>query len=350
MINNNLNALRMIAASLVLYGHSFVFLGLPAPLFLSWAPLGSLGVFIFFTISGYLITQSWQNDPHLGRFFIRRALRIVPGLIVCILLSIFVLCPIFTTLTLNDYFKSDFTWGYLHNIALYITYYLPGVFAENRVPNAVNGSLWSLPIEFLMYIIVAIIGFLRGNKWVFLMLTITFVFTTYFWAQRTEQMLIMYASDLRQAFICGTYFWVGATFYLFNIKRFFSLSTALLACIGLLCLERWVPTLSIMTWLLLPITVLAFGLDKNQLLSRLTNSGDYSYGIYIYAFPIQQAVVYLYPNLPFEIYLPICFTLAFVCAILSWHLIERPALALKPRRPSSNNDLSSDTMSNASGH
>ena len=65
---NNLTALRWFAACLVLYGHAFVFLGLPEPLFLQWVPLGPLGVYIFFAISGFLVAQSWQRDPSVTRF------------------------------------------------------------------------------------------------------------------------------------------------------------------------------------------------------------------------------------------------------------------------------------------
>lgn len=328
---NNLNMIRLMAASLVLYGHSFVFLGLREPLFLSWLPLGALGVNIFFIISGYLITQSWDRDPNLLRFFARRALRIFPGLVVCILLSVLVLGPVLTTLPLKDYFDSQFTWGYLRNITLYIVYYLPGVFETNRVPNAVNGSLWSLPVEFLMYIVVAIVGFLRGNRWAFAALAVTSAVITIFWAQRASQAVVVYASDLRQVFLCGTYFWVGAVFYKFELKRFFSLSVVTLAYICMISMEPQV--LSVFTWLLLPTVVLAFGLSHSPSLNWLTPSGDYSYGIYIYAYPIQQAVVSLYPNMPLRLYLPICFALALVCAIFSWHLVERTALALKPRNP-----------------
>lgn len=330
---NNLNVIRLIGASLVLYGHSFVFLGLREPLFLSWLPLGPLGVYIFFTISGYLITESWDRDPNLLRFFTRRALRIFPGLVICSLLSVLVLGPALTTLPLKDYFENQHTWGYLRNITLYIGYYLPGVFEANRVPNAVNGSLWSLPVEFFMYIVVAIVGFLRGNRWAIAALAVTSAVITFFWAQRASQMLVVYASDLRQMFICGTYFWVGAVFYKFDLKRFFSLSVVTMACIGMISLEPSVEVLRVLAWLLLPTVVLAFGLSYSPTLNWLTRSGDYSYGIYIYAFPVQQAVVYLYPSMHLGIYLPICFTLALVCAIFSWHLFERPALALKPRSP-----------------
>lgn len=332
MSPNNLNIVRLIAAFLVLYGHSFVFLGLREPLFLSWTPLGPLGVFIFFTISGYLITESWDRDPHLGRFFARRALRIFPGLAICIVLAIFILGPMLTTLSLKDYFKSDYTWGYLRNIALYITYYLPEVFETNRVPNAVNGSLWTLPVEFFMYIIVAVIGFMRGNRWVYLGLALSFALISFFWAQRAEQMLVVYATDLRQIFMCGIYFWVGAVFYKFDIKKHLSLSVTVLAVIALLCLEG-VPVLAVAAWVLVPIITLAFGFAYSPLLNRLVATGDYSYGIYIYAFPIQQSIIYLYPNIPISFYLLVCSLLTLSCAILSWHLIESRALALKPRKP-----------------
>ena len=159
---NNLTALRWFAAGLVLYGHSFVFLGLPEPLFLQWVPLGPVGVYTFFAISGYLVAQSWERDPHVLRFLARRILRIFPGLIVCTLLSVLVLGPWLTTLDAKTYWTNEHTRGYLTNIALYMTYHLPGVFAQNRLPHAVNGSLWSLPVEFFMYALLALLGFVSS--------------------------------------------------------------------------------------------------------------------------------------------------------------------------------------------
>ena len=131
---NNLTALRWFAACLVLYGHAFVFLGLPEPLFLQWVPLGPLGVYIFFAISGFLVAQSWQRDPSVPRFLAKRALRIFPGLLVCTLLSVFVLGPWLTTLDMATYWRNEHTRGYFTNMALYMTYHLPGVFARAKTP------------------------------------------------------------------------------------------------------------------------------------------------------------------------------------------------------------------------
>lgn len=123
---NNLDAVRMGAAMLVLVGHSYALNGLREHVFLSWLPLGPLGVYIFFTISGYLVIESWRRDPHLGRFLVRRALRILPGLMVCVLLSVLVLGPSLTSLPLGAYFRHDLVTLYVWNIVLYPVYHLPG--------------------------------------------------------------------------------------------------------------------------------------------------------------------------------------------------------------------------------
>lgn len=90
---NNLGALRLFAALLVLVGHAYGLRGLEGPLFLSTVPLGLLGISIFFVISGYLVTESWDRDPQPLRFLARRSLRIFPGLVVCVALCALVLGP-----------------------------------------------------------------------------------------------------------------------------------------------------------------------------------------------------------------------------------------------------------------
>lgn len=332
MQKNNLNFLRLVGACLVLYGHSYVFMGLAKPLFLSWLPMGPLGVYIFFTISGYLIAASWDHDPHWFRFMARRALRIFPALVVCITLTVFVLGPLLTSVSLREYFSNQHTWGYFRNIAMYISYYLPGVFEQSRVPNAVNGSLWTLPVEFFMYITLSLIGLVKGNRWAFAAIAVLSILLTVFWARRSSEMLVFYASDLRQVFFYGTYFWVGAVFYKFNLARYFSISVVSVACILMLCLEPFTYWLSLASWVLLPTVVLAFGLAYSPALNWVTSKGDYSYGIYIYAFPTQQALASLYPDMSIHWYVFMCLLGTLPLAMLSWHFIEQPALRLKPRK------------------
>lgn len=332
MQRNNLNFLRLVAACLVIYGHSYELLGLGKPLFLSWLPMGPLGVYIFFIISGYLIAASWDSDPHWFRFMAKRMLRVFPALTVCILMTVFVLGPLLTTVSLSEYFNNQHTWAYLRNIGLYISYYLPGVFEQNQVPNAVNGSLWSLPVEFFMYIVLSLVGLARGNRWVVAAFAVSWIVLTIFWARRSPDMLVFYATDMRQVFFCGTYFWIGALFYKFDIARYFSVSVVTVACVLMLCLEPYTYWLSLAAWILLPTVVLAFGLSYSPLLNSITSKGDYSYGIYIFAFPVQQVLAYWKPDISIAwyVFMGLLGTMPF--AILSWHFIEKPALALKPRR------------------
>src|SRR5262249_31135441 len=141
---NNFDTLRLIAAFLVVYGHSYPLTGNPQPSF-AGNGVATIGVKIFFVISGYLVALSLLRDGNLVRFLIRRSLRILPVLGFVVLLTVAVLGPILTGTTLVGYFKSPLIALYLANIALYINYFLPGMFEHNIYPHAVNGSLWSLP-------------------------------------------------------------------------------------------------------------------------------------------------------------------------------------------------------------
>lgn len=343
--HNNLTALRWFAACLVLYGHAFVFLGLPEPLFLQWVPMGPLGVYIFFAISGYLVAQSWARDPHVLRFLAKRTLRIFPGLAVCTVLSVLVLGPWLTTLDASTYWRNEHTRGYFTNIALYMTYHLPGVFADNKLPHAVNGSLWSLSVEFFMYLLLALVGLLsaaatvfklassaeRATAWFVGAVTLVFMALVAWWALPATEALVVYRTDLRQIPLCGVYFMVGASLYCFNAVRYFNLSNVLLALVVWLGLSVQPQWFAMGAWLVLPFVVMAFGLARHPWLSRM-HARDYSYGIYIYAFPVQQTVVSFWPQIPLVAYLLSTLVLTITLAALSWHFVEKPALKLKPFR------------------
>ena len=338
--HNNLTALRWFAAGLVLYGHAFVFLGLPEPLFLQWVPMGPLGVYIFFAISGYLVAQSWERDPHVLRFLAKRALRIFPGLAVCTLLSVLVLGPLLTTLDAGTYWRNEHTRGYLTNMVLYITYHLPGVFANNRLPHAVNGSLWSLPVEFFMYLLLALLGLLaaafkavsnRLMAWAVGVMALVFMLLAALWAGTTTEALVIYRTDLRQVPMCGVYFLVGASLFCFKLTKYFTLSNVLLALVLWLCLGVQPHWFAMAAWVVLPFVVLAFGLARQPWLVRM-HARDYSYGIYIYAFPVQQTLVSFWPEMALPAYLLSTLVITVALAALSWHFVEKPALKLKPFR------------------
>jgi peptidoglycan/LPS O-acetylase OafA/YrhL len=261
----------------------------------------------------------------------RRSLRIFPALFVCTVLSVCVLGPLLTEVTQSEYWKSEHTRGYFSNLYLYITYYLPGVFTSNKLPNAVNGSLWSLPVEFAMYLLIVIIGFVRAPKWGVLAAALVFMALSAGWAFQGTEMLVYYRTDMRQLVLCGVYFFVGACISQFKVDRFFNLTYALAAVMVWLALSRWIVVFIMASWVFLPFIVLAFGTAKNSPLARLT-SWDFSYGIYIYAFPIQQTIVYLFPKIDLLAYFGSTFVITVALAALSWLFVEKPALKLKPFR------------------
>ena len=165
--NNNFNLLRLIGASLVIFGHSYAAYGPQGSR--DWinahVPIlsaGQLGVQIFFVISGFLVSQSFVNRPHVYEFLVARVLRIFPGLIVALAGTV-LLGAWVTTLPVSQYVSDGRVWDYfLRNAMLDLRWELPGVFENNSFPRVVNGSLWTLPKEFGLYIILMVAGAAGG--------------------------------------------------------------------------------------------------------------------------------------------------------------------------------------------
>src|SRR2546430_15990145 len=126
--------------------------------------LGVVGVFVFFTISGYLVTQSFDTTGSPLVFLAKRALRIFPGLLLCLAVCVFVIGPLVTQLPFADYFWRREPYLFLlHNAVLDVGYNrLPGVeFWPGNIGGIVNGPLWSLPCEVLMYLMLFALGVCR---------------------------------------------------------------------------------------------------------------------------------------------------------------------------------------------
>lgn len=169
-IKNNFEFLRIFAALAVLISHHFPLSNLGEPSIPGVISLGGVAVMIFFSISGFLVTQSWLSDRNAFRFLLRRFLRIWPALTMVVFLSVFVLGPILSSLSISEYFLHKATWDYLKNILMKIHFLLPGVFTDKPGGAAVNGSLWTIPFEVRCYIALGILGaltLLRSRRWVF---------------------------------------------------------------------------------------------------------------------------------------------------------------------------------------
>ena len=189
-----------------------------------------------------------------------------------------------------------------------------------------------------MYFLLALLGFIgtwfQNQKWgnrLTALATLGFMLLVALWALPSTQALVVYRTDLRQIPLCGVYFMVGACLFQFNAAKYFSLSNVVLAVVAWLCLSRQPQLFAMASWVVLPFVVLAFGLAKQAWLSKW-HSRDYSYGIYIYAFPVQQTLVSFWPQMTLSAYLLSTMAITVALAAASWHLVEKPALKLKPFR------------------
>jgi peptidoglycan/LPS O-acetylase OafA/YrhL len=333
--DNAFDTLRLVAALIVIFGHAFRLTGETGPAF-AGTTVATLGVKIFFVVSGYLVAQSWLRDPHPRRFLQRRLLRIVPGLVLVIVLTVFVLGPAVTSLPILDYLTDQRTWIYLANLAFYPADELPGVFAANVAPHEVNGSLWSLPPELSMYLLLPVMaGVSLALSGAYRLFVVAACLVTL-----CALLVVLPAPEMRAWTVYGTRAWAWfavAPFFLFGACYAFCRWDRYLnrvVAAGLLTLLAVMPGMAVVTELLLilalPYIVLAFGTAAAPWRGALTRSGDYSYGLYLYAFPIQQALVMAgVPGGALGNF-ALATLLAGGCAILSWHLVERPALRAKP--------------------
>lgn len=331
---NSLDLLRLAAATLVLCSHQFSLTGQPEPLFFGLDTLGGVGVTLFFLLSGVLVYRSWVSDPQPIRFFVRRGLRIFPGLVVVVLLSAFVLGPWMSIHTPQQYFSAGQTYQYLLTAVLSNSWYLPGVFLVNPYPGVVNGSLWTLPVEFFCYVGVAIVGLMpwaTQNSRIILSLFLAVI--------AVPIGGILFGHRFAPHFQMLTTFWVGvALAALFNPNQYPSQRRSLFWLCLSLCIialayssdRPW--THVFMLCFAASLVGLAF---KVRWGARLTGTlGDLSYGVYIYAFPVQQTVVYLGlgRGWSFERHLALSLFATYGLAWLSWHVVEKPALRIKPKQ------------------
>lgn len=335
--SNNFDALRLLAALLVIWSHQFAVMGLPVPQLLHNEP-GALGVVIFFAISGYLVTLSWLADPHLGRFAARRALRIWPGLTAAVLLCALVLGPLVTSLPVKAYFAHPLTWDYLRNLWLDTQFALPGVFDGNVLASSVNGPLWTIPLEVGCYAFLAAAGALGLMRWrwvaplVFLALLLGMQ-----WRYSPAPGAAMPAWSFGLQY--GMVFALGATLacwrHLWIGRRPIAMA-AMLLVIGALYFKGPAIIAGQAPLLALALVAVVAGSASTPILKHAGHFGDFSYGLYIYAFPVQQLVAWHFADrLGYGAALACTVAGTGLLAVLSWHLLEKKALTFKPARPAS---------------
>ena len=335
--NRNLDLIRLVAAILVMFSHSYPLAGraIEEPFLWTFGHTGGdIALCTFFVISGYLIAASYIRSQSAVDYVLKRCLRIFPALFFAVIFSI-ALGAFLTPLDLKDYLSHEQTRAYLGNIILSIQYNLPLVFADNLFPHAVNGSLWTLPVEVFMYAMILLMGLAGVLSATFSALAAGLCILGVFALRNLDlggPYIVLGAAELSVALRLAASFFMGATLYFHKDKIRYHGGIALIF-LAVIFFSKFTPPSLYLYALLLPYIVLYAAQVEIRWIEKITRHGDFSYGIYIYAFPIQQLVVHWFQNdISVTRLFMLSFALTLPVAILSWKLVEEPALRrFKPR-------------------
>ncbi len=282
---------------------------------------------IFFALSGFLVAGSLERTPKLSQFLTLRVIRLVPALGVEILLCALILGPLVTTLPLQEYFTDPEFFAYFRNIIGDIHYELPGVFEHTPFPRTVNGSLWTVPLELQAYGLLSLLLLLGLTKrrWTMLVILGAICLLEPVWRLSMEPSNTI---GPPRAWFLITCFFCGMLVYKFREKIAFNYWLAGAAFVGaVVCFNSY----ETMFWgaPLITYATIVFGLVNIPKIPIVSN-GDYSYGLYVFAFPIQQLFAFWFPDVR-EWYWNAAFTLTFgfAYAAFSWHFIENRVLKQK---------------------
>lgn len=313
-------------AALVAYGDAIKGMANPYAL-LSFRPVLPL----FFALSGFLVSSSLNRLGALTPFLVNRGLRIAPALFVEVVFSALILGPLLTAYPLPRYFGDPQFADYFKNVIGWVHFTLPGVFADpaqNPYPDVVNVSLWTVPFELECYLALSAVFLLRFAGYT-RVLVAALVAGMVVLTWRTPLDIYEGGNINVPARMLVLFFLAGAIVYQFRHR----LPSSPPLAIGALAVSCVLLTSVIGTVLsVLPIAYCVATLGcTNAPKNRLLRSGDYSYGIYLYAFPIQQATVLMVgPGRPW-----LCLALSLLCvagfAAFSWHFVEKPVTLLKAR-------------------
>jgi peptidoglycan/LPS O-acetylase OafA/YrhL len=323
--NNCFDFLRIVFAVNILLAHLGELSQNKNLHFLSNYTNAIIGIKGFFVISGFLVAKSYLNTPSLNKYFIKRVKRIVPAYIFVLLLTVLVLA-FFGKYSFSEYFKDINVYKYLGWNLVFLNFMhpcLPGLF-ENNLICAVNGSLWTLKVEEGFYIVLPFIFYIikKVKKPFVVLITIYFLSLLYWFLMDdyfNKPLLAKQLPGYLAYFVVGIFLYLNLDFVLKNNKKLLLMA---------------ISTLVIYYYMNLNVNVFypaAFGIlviiaaYNLSFLNNFGKFGDFTYGIYIYHFPIIQ--LFRQYNL-FERYNPILMAsyviaITFLFAAFSWYYIEK---------------------------
>lgn len=298
----------------------------------------------FFSLSGFLIAGSALRLS-LSNFLVNRGLRIVPALAVEIVLSALILGPLFTTLTPAGYFSDHGTWKYFTNIIGWVNYVLPGVFKDHPT-DIVNNTLWTVPHEIGCYVIMSgliLFGLLR-KPWLLPVMAAVIIAVGLVLAQQgfdehsTGFGRLLYMLFVSKASRLYVSFLLGIFAFLMRHKLPYSrvlFGACVIACVAMGAIPQPngvnYPLMSIVLAPLMTYMTAFIGVTDIWIPS-VFRKGDYSYGIYLYGWPLQQLLVQIMPkDTPLIVHFLLVVPMITLFAAFSWHFIEKPILRMRKK-------------------
>ena len=332
--DNNYNLLRVLAATIIAFYHCFFMALGPVMTDDTYPALYQLSQIVlnfFFVASGFLIAQSFERRRDLVSYIVARCLRLLPGVFVLSVLVCFVVGPMVTDVSIADYFGALQTWAYVPlTTLLQPDAVLPGVFASNPNPDEIVTAMWTLRYEVVCYVGLAFVGVVIG-------LQRSFKFTILMGLFVCCYGVISYLTDLREIAAVnhlmhfGLSFFIGMVFFVYRsmivLHWGIAVGASLLAFVAYQIFGNGAEPVVIgaMAYVVFWLAYVPGGFIR-----KYNQMGDYSYGIYIYHYPVQQILMHWIGGFSPVGLFAFSFPLVVCLAILSWVLVERPALKQLP--------------------
>jgi peptidoglycan/LPS O-acetylase OafA/YrhL len=299
---------------------------------LPFRPLVGMFLPMFFALSGFLVAGSLFRTTSLLQFLGLRVIRIYPALCVEVLISALLIGPLLTTLPLRGYFSSQLFYLYLLNMTGDIHYLLPGLFQDNPFPSTVNLQLWTVPFELGCYVALALLAVVGVKKVPWLAPLATLLLMLAYLVIRIivkkQWALIAIPGGLPGQLLIAC-FLSGVSLYLYKDTLPWSHSLCAISGVLTALLLGVIPLGDFFVAPLVAYFTVSLGVTNPKKL-RVLQAADYSYGIYLYGFVIQQALSAALPAArEWWINIVVCVPAATAVAALSWRFIEKPALGLR---------------------
>ena len=323
--------------------------------------LGTISLNFFFVISGYLVLQSWTYSKGVFDFLKKRVLRIYPGFIIVCILCAFIFAPLGNG-TLQNPISNFFS--YWKKINLHLLFYnmlqllppeLPDTLVHSPCPNDINTSIWTIWYEFICYLVILVTGSMMFYKKhlvplvLFLLVLGLNIYHFRIYQMYNEEGSInlifpFLSQDANEKVINLEHFLLfflsGSCFYFYRKYIPKNNPLIILCAIILIITFRWVRVLELCQAIFGTYLLLCFVYNSKIKLNDFAKRGDFSYGIYLYGWPVQQLVfLYFGSRLDIGAAIIVSLFLVFPFAFFSWFAIEKPCLSLKKRkillRPSS---------------